>query len=787
MVLDYLLKQNITNIHIPLFRSSNFRISGIRILFIACSFIFFTSHDIRAQDSLSHDVIPPVSATFPDSSVHVRPKIGLTLSGGGAKGLAHIGILKAIDSAGLSIDYITGTSMGSIIGSLYAAGYSADSILYIARRMHWDQILSNQSSLRNIIMEEKDEYGNYDLELPWVNNFFRISTGVLEGQELWLKFSELLFPVYKIKNFDSLDIPFKCIATDISTGQAVVLDSGEIVSAVRASMAIPSVFTAVEYNGRLLVDGGIVRNFPVKDVRQMGAQYVIGSNVTSSLLPANKVNNAIQVLLQVAFFREAEDTKLEVPLCNIYVQTPLDKYSMATFTSANEIIEEGLEEGRKLYPQLKKLADSLNALYTPVVTDKELPAVNSVKISSYEVSGLKYTTQSFFIHTTGLLTGHVYTPEMLSFMVRRAGGTRYYTRIVYHLEPQPDHSAKIYFDVLESPLTFGKISLHYNQFDGISAILNVTSRDFFTPNSRSLVTVNIGENFRVRGEHLQYLGRGRKFALKLSTEFDQLNITTYRNTKESGIYNQNYFVMDGRFGYSTSRDITIGIGTRFEWIKYKPSITSALEFIGTDNFPTSYIYFNQNSLDRSIYPKKGIKSELEGDWVYNQNPDIQLHTNAHDADTVTASSPYPRITFHFESYTPLSDKSTLLFLLQSGINFQQGNIMNEFSIGGLTKSFHNQITFAGLREGSFYASSLAALQAGFRYNMYGNLYLTARANVMFNNFVNDQVKFYDTPNFLSGYALTFTYNFVLGPLELSAMYCDQWHRVMGYVNIGIPF
>ena len=188
-------------------------------------------------------------------------------------------------------------------------------------------------------MEEKNEYGKYDLELPWVNNFFRISTGVLEGQELWLKFSELLFPVYKIKNFDSLDIPFKCVATDISTGQAVVFDSGELVSAVRASMAIPSVFTAVEYNGKLLVDGGIVRNFPVKDVREMGAQFVIGSNVTASLLPANKVNNALQVLLQVAFFREAEDTKLEVPLCNIYVQTPLEKYSMATFSRQMKLLK----------------------------------------------------------------------------------------------------------------------------------------------------------------------------------------------------------------------------------------------------------------------------------------------------------------------------------------------------------------------------------------------------------------------------------------------------------------
>ena len=515
---------------------------------------------------------------------------------------------------------------------------------------------------------------------------------------------------------------------------------------------------------------------------------VIGSNVTySSLLPANKVNNAIQVLLQVAFFAEAEDTKLEVPLCNIYVQTPLEKYTMGTFGDANEIIDSGIAEGRRLYPKLKKLADSLNSIYGHVNKEKTLPDFESVKISSFQVNGLKFTTQDFFIHTMGLFTNHVYTPQMLSYMVRRAGGTRYYNRIIYRLEPQPDRSAKIIFDVSENPLTFAKLSLHYNQFTGISAILNITSRDFFTPNSRSSITLNIGENFRVKAEHLQYLGRGRKFAFKLFTQFDQMNITTYANTKEAGLYNQNYFVMDGKIGYSTNRDLTIGLGTRFEWTRYKPSITSALAFKGTDDFPTSYIYFNHNSLDRPVYPKKGVRSELEGDWVYTQNPNIQLHSNSGDQDTVIASSSYPRITFHLESYTPLSDKSTLLFMAQSGINFQNGNLMNQFSLGGLTYNFHNQITFAGLREGSFYASSTAALMAGFRYNFYGNLYLAGRANIMFNNFVDNTKKIYNTPDFLSGYALTFTYNFVLGPLELSAMYSDQWKKVIGYVNIGIPF
>lgn len=231
----------------------------------------------------------------------VRPKIGLTLSGGAAKGLAHIGILKAIDSAGLKIDYITGTSMGGIIGALYAIGYPADTIEKMAHKIDWDLLLSNQSSLRSMIMEEKEEYGKYTIELPWKNHRFRIPSGVLEGQELWLKLAELFAPVANVKDFSKFNIPFKCIGTDIGNGEAVVLTSGEIVTALRSSMAIPSVFTAIDYDGRKLVDGGIVRNFPVRDVKEMGADFVIGSNVSTGLYPSNKALNALQILYQVAF------------------------------------------------------------------------------------------------------------------------------------------------------------------------------------------------------------------------------------------------------------------------------------------------------------------------------------------------------------------------------------------------------------------------------------------------------------------------------------------------------
>jgi NTE family protein len=249
-----------------------------------------------------------------------RPKIGLALSGGGAKGLAHIGILKAIDSAGLRVDYVTGTSMGSIIGALYAIGYSADTIEKMGRQMDWDLLLSNASTLRSFSMQEKEDYSKYAVELPWVNKTLRLPSGVLESEELWLKFTEFFYPVHQIKDFSKFPRSFKCIATDVSNGDMVVLDSGEIIQAARASMAIPTIFTAVNYKNKKLVDGGIVRNFPVLNAKQMGADIVIGSNVTTSLLPKDKITNIFQILLQIAFFREDEDAKKEEKLCDIELQ-----------------------------------------------------------------------------------------------------------------------------------------------------------------------------------------------------------------------------------------------------------------------------------------------------------------------------------------------------------------------------------------------------------------------------------------------------------------------------------
>ncbi|HTE11475.1 MAG TPA: patatin-like phospholipase family protein, partial [Chitinophagaceae bacterium] len=636
-----------------------------------------------------------------------RPKIGLALSGGGAKGLAHIGILKAIDSAGLKIDYITGTSMGSIIGGLYAVGYPADSIEKMARDINWDLLLSNQASLRTLFMEEKDEYSKYTVELPWVNHGFQLPTGVLQGQELWLKLSEMLFPVYNQKDFSKFNIPFKCIGTDVGNGEAIVMSKGEITSAIRASMAIPSFFTAVDYDGKKLVDGGVVRNFPVRDVKEMGAGFVIGSNVAGGLLSSDKVRNAIQVLLQVAFFREAQDHKEEVALCDIYVPFEMPQYNMGSFAQSADILELGIKEGRKLYPRFRQIADSLNTLYGPQeVIINRLPSIKPVKISSYEIKGLRNTGSDFFVHTMNLITNQEYTPAHLSRMVRAAFGTRYYSRVTYALEPQPDSSCKIVFDVTENPLSFAKLSLHYNKFSGIAAIVNLTTRNLIITNSRDLITLNIGETFRARAEHLQYIGRRKNFSLTFAGQYDRFDVNTYNTYKQSGIYKQAFFKFDTKAQYSTLRNLAVGIGERFETISYKPAILSGFQFSGNNNFFTTYFFVAHNSLDKVVYPRRGVKLHAEFGLTGSQDPGIDFFLNGQQVtpDSLKVSSyPYARVVFNFDSYTPLSRRSTLEFLIQSGINFDySSNIMNEFAIGGLTPLFRNQVVFAGLQEGSLY-------------------------------------------------------------------------------------
>lgn len=738
--------------------------------FVTLLLSFFLTGHLWAQDNKS------------------RPKIGLTLSGGGAKGLAHIGILKAIDSAGLKIDYITGTSMGAIVGALYASGYSGNDIEALRKDIDFDVLLSNNVPLKTLSMEEKDQYSRFAIELPFINNKIRLTTGVITGQELNLKFSELFFHVHQIRNFSNLKIPFKCMATDLETGDLVVMDTGNIITALRATMAIPSVFSAVARDGKKLVDGGLVRNFPVKNVKEMGADIVIGSNVTNGLAKIDRIKNPVDVLLQMAFYREAGDFKEELPLTDIYIHIPLTEYNTGSFGSGSEILNIGIETGKQYYPVFKKLADSINALGAAKEKEAEPISSKTVFISTYKVRGLKKTTPPFFFHLMNFDDHKSYTALQINKSIRRAIGSRYYGSITYNLEPVSKDTANIVFTAEENPNTYLKAGLYYTRFRGINVNVNLTSRDFIIPNSRSMVSASIGESSQIEAEHFQYLGRIKNIAFIAGFRLDNQTINTFQDFKVDGAFKQNFSQTFLNFQNSGNNKVAAGIGTAFEYIRYSPSIRSVNEVKGRFTDFKSYVYLKYNNMNQIFFPTKGLKLNVELGQVWNQKPKLtQFKNGIRVIPSDLNFDNYTRLVLDAVFVSSLNKRFTLLSEFQAGINFTNTpNYLNNFYIGGLNGSFRNQIRFAGIQEATVNSSSITALLLGLRYNPANNIYITGRINGLVKNFATKRNST-SGKDALTGYALTFAYKTPIGPVELSAMYCDQSKRLQSYVLVGIPF
>ncbi|MEJ7644088.1 MAG: patatin-like phospholipase family protein [Chryseolinea sp.] len=729
-----------------------------------------------------------VSATL---SLQAQPKIGLTLSGGGSKGLAHIGILQAIDSAGLRIDYITGTSMGSILGSLYAVGYSGKEIEKAVRDLDWNFLFSGKPSMRTVNIDEKTEFDNYTLEVPFHNGKLKIITGIIEGQELWLKFQELFLPIYDIKDFSKFSIPFRCVATDMSTGKPVVLDQGELVTAIRASMAIPSIFTPVDYKDTKLIDGGIVRNFPVSDVKAMGADFVIGVNVAHGLLKAKELNSAIDILYQIGFYKDADNNQQERNLCNILIEPPLRKFSASSFNSADSIIRIGKEAANRYYPRFKKLADSLRAIYpnyAPIPS--RLPQTRSVTVDSIRINGLVHTTNTSFKNRLALEPGKTYNGVEVAQGIRRVYGSRNFSRIAYEWHPlKPPGHASLTFNVVERPLTVFKAGIHYHSFSDVALILGGESKNLIFDRSKSSGKINLSENFRVLLEHNQLFGAKDNNNLILSFYHETFRYPLYQNFKRQEVYRSRTTNVDVKLQHTFGFSSAIGLGTTIENFRIKPANASEESFRQGNTYAQSYLYYRLNTLNKRNFSTRGWLVESKIGAVYGQNPTAISTTggvSTETSDTLNLDT-YARLQVKAELYVPLARRFTFLTQFNTGINFTPSDAyLNYFGIGGINDFVRNQIPFTGLPEYASNSHSVSVLMLGLQWQLTRSLYTTLRLNAAVYDYLADkQVLTFD--KYLSGAGVSIGYDSGIGPLSITTMYNYESDKVYGYVNIGFPF
>lgn len=727
-----------------------------------------------------------------------RPKIGLALSGGGVRGLAHIGILKAIDEAGIKIDYIAGTSIGAIVGGLYAAGYSADSIEKIALSEDWNQLIGNQLSLKSISIEEKPEYNKYISEFEVKRGRFQLPSGMIEGQELTLELSRLFMPVYKERNFRRFNIPFVCMATDLTTGKPVLLDTGSIVNSIRASMAISSIFTPVEMNNMLLADGGIAFNFPVDIVRSMGADIVIGVDIGEPLRKKAEIKSIIDVFMQINSFADLRNFEVQKKNANILITPDLNGVYGTDFTKSDTIIKRGIQTGKLYVASLKRLNDSLNSIYSPQIVNHNLPKVDTIAIGKIEIIGNKTVSNKLIMYHLRNIENRKVTTGRINEALKNLYGTRYFSHIRYELVAM-DSNAVLKLNLDEIPGTYAKFAVNYHSFLGASLILNATFKNKLGDNSKILLSANISESPMWRSEFHKYIGQRHKYFFQSGFHFSRLNFPIYQPSGAlTNIYKQNYFALDFRITRIFGVNAMLGVGIKGEHHIVNPEV--GLNFLFKRANYTNlnyYAIYNFNTLNNKMFPTKG--HELVAEANYISEPSFRS-TEAVDSlysilgleDDFSFSQPYFQLKVNGKVFYPVSKKVTLITAAQIGLTggITHRTIFNDFGIGGIKAVYRNNIAFAGFFDYEFFQPNAIVFSESVQWEMSKNIFLTGAFNVgSFQIKLEDYLNKLQTKDYaIFGGSLSLGFNTFLGPVHLTAMKGSRFAQdVRFYVNIGFNF
>ncbi len=382
--------------------------------------------------------------------IRQRPKIGLVLSGGGAKGFAHIPLLKMLDSLNIPIDYIAGTSMGGIAGALYAIGYSGLDLEKLVYRNDWEEIFTDKPQREILPYFQKKETGKYQLEFGMKGVKPVTPSGLIYGQKVALLFLSLTFPYERVENFDQLPIPFRCVAIDLVSGNEVILKDGSLAKAMRATMAIPTVFSPVEWGDSLLIDGGFSNNLPVDVVKAMGADIIIAEDVESPLLSKKELDNAIAVLNQTITLLGIKRKKENLQDVAILIQPNMRNYTPADFDNnkIRGIILEGEKAVQSKLPELIQLKQTYK-LGTVSDPANEAFLVPGPKIYQVNITGQTTLPFDFIYEKLNFKPNEIFHPDSMEQHIADLKATQFFENVDYEVIPASDSLIKVTVSVKE--------------------------------------------------------------------------------------------------------------------------------------------------------------------------------------------------------------------------------------------------------------------------------------------------------------------------------------------------
>lgn len=367
-------------------------------------------------------------------------RVGLALSGGSARGFAHVGVLRALEDLDVPVHRVAGVSMGAVVGALYAVGYGPDQLERIAVGQDWDALFAESEPVGAAWPGTGSRGVRHALSLPLRSGRPTLPTGLVAGQRITQLLTRLTWHVHPTDDFRRLPLPFATLATDLETGEPVPLVRGSLPLALRASLAIPSVFTPVRLDGRYLVDGGVSRNLPAEDVRRMGADVVVCSDVTEPLQPADSVRTFLDVLVQTISFRTVRGVERQREICDVLIRPELEGLGSYSFGRAESWITRGDSAARGFRDTLRALADRAGAPPERPEASVLSAGADSVVVAAVRFPGLAAGRARYLRRAMGVPVGEPVTVERLDREVGRLYDARLFSRVTWRLEEPPPGS-----------------------------------------------------------------------------------------------------------------------------------------------------------------------------------------------------------------------------------------------------------------------------------------------------------------------------------------------------------
>jgi NTE family protein len=705
-----------------------------------------------------------------------RPKIGLVLSGGGAKGFAHIGVLKVIEEAGVKIDYIGGTSMGAVVGGLYASGYNATQIDSIFHKVNFGELLNDYipRSAKSFYEKRNDE--TYAITLPFSNFKVGIPQALSKGLYNFNLLSRLTRHVRQVNDFNQLPTPFLCIGTNIETGQQVVLNKGNLAQAMLASAAFPTLFTPIEIDGQLLIDGGVANNFPVDEVKNLGADLIIGVDVQDGLWDKDQLKNATKILVQITNLHSIEQMKNKIKGTDIYITPDINNFGVLSFDRGREIIQRGEEAAFAAYEKIKILTDDNNYFKKPklsVLKDSlKLAQINTTKLS-------KFTTDYVF-GKLGFKPNTPITYGHLESGINTLLATENFHSISYSFKNN-ERGEALELQLAENPIyTYLKLGLHYDELFKSAILVNITHKNTLFKNDLASLDIILGDNFRYNLDY--YVDNGFNFSYGFKSQLSQFNRNiTQEITKsilDTGVNQINVDYLD----LSTRAYVQKGIAQRFLFgagveLKYLhiSSKTIANPIIDKSSYWSGFGYVKYDSFDNKYFPKKG--------WSFTSDFQSYLFASDYHNDF----KPFSIVKAEFSKAFSLSKAITFKFQGDAGLPIGNDGIpFFNFVLGGYGyNSLNNFKPFFGYDFLSIAANSFIKASGTIDFVFLNKNHLNFSAN--FANLEQNLFKSKDwisLPNY-SGYALGYGLETRIGPIEVKYSWSPELTK--GYTWFGVGF